>query len=347
MSAVLATPHYSARDGDVERDRDSVLATWRGNLGDDGRMPSKYEWFYRRSPAGAPLLQLLEADGHDVGTCSAGRRRMLRDGRPLRGGVLVDLAVLPEHRSLGPALILQQGLFASARRELDLLYGFPNPKAAPVFKRIGYRSLGRMVRHVRVLRHAPYLARRMPRPLAMLAGPLLDVHARVRDGLRHAQGHALRATWQDHADAQMQAVWDHSVKPDGIVAVRDLQHLRWRFDQAPSSAFRYLLLRRHADDAAVAWFAVRADGATLHVHDYWSLQGAAVGTRVLLTLLSAARRAGFAAVSVELATSDAHLMPWAALGFEPRSHRPVFGTWDTGDGDAVPELHLTAADEDE
>ncbi len=347
MSAVLASPQYGVRAGDVERDRERVLATWRGNLGDDAHMPAKYDWFYRHSPAGAPLLQLLTADGCDAGTCSAGRRRMLLDGQPLRGGVLVDLAVLPEHRSLGPALILQQGLFADARHQLDLLYGFPNPKAAPVFKRIGYRPLGHLVRHVRVLRHARYLARRMPRALAAVAGPLVDARLRLRDALAHAQGPALRAIWVDQADARMQAIWDASVKPDGVCAVRDLEHLRWRFDQAPSGGFRYLLLSARRDDAPVAWFAVRPDGATLHVHDYWSLPGAALGTRMLMALTHAARAAGHAAVSVELATSAAHLMPWQALGFQERSRRPIFGAWHSSAGDALPELHLTAADEDE
>lgn len=350
MNAVAATPLYGVRAGDVARDREGVLGIWRGNLGDDARMPAKYDWFYRASPAGAPLLQLLTADGRDVGTCAAGRRRMLRDGRPLHGGVLVDLAVLPEHRSLGPALMLQQGLFASARRELDLLYGFPNPKAAPVFKRIGYRPLGHMARHVRVLRHAPYLARRLPRALAPLSAPagvLVDAASRMRLALLHAQGRALRTTWVARADARMQAIWDASVKPDGIVAVRDLEHLRWRFDHAPSAGFRYLLASRRGDDAPVAWFAVRTSGNALHVHDYWSLQGAAVGTRALLALLSAARAERHVAVSVELATSQAHLMPWRALGFEERSRRPIFGNWGDAAGDPAPDLHLTAADEDE
>lgn len=131
-------PQYRVRDGDTAVDRDAVLAVWRGNLGQDARMAAKYDWFYRDAPAGAPLLQLLMHAGtaSPVGVCAAGRRQMLRDGDTLRAGVLVDLAVTPEHRTLGPALILQQGLFAAGQRELDLLYGFPNPKAAPVFKRM-------------------------------------------------------------------------------------------------------------------------------------------------------------------------------------------------------------------
>ena len=350
MSAVLAAiaPTYLVREGDVEADRDAVLSIWRGNLGDDARMPAKYAWFYQHAAAGPPLLQLLTADGREVGACSAGRRRMLRDGRPLRAGVLVDPAVLPEHRSLGPALVLQQGLAATARRELDLLYGFPNRRAVPVFKRIGYRPLGELVRHVRVLRHGGYLARRMPRALATPAGWLLDLHARWRDRGRDAGGTALRWEWRRHVDPRMQALWEASIKPDGLAGVRDVAHLRWRFDQSPPPGFRYLLVCEPGRASLAAWFATRADGATLHVHDFWSRHGPAIGTGSLSVLLRAAREAGHAAVSVELATSLRHLAPWEALGFVPRGSRPVYACWNEGAFDpATNPVHLTAADEDE
>lgn len=349
MAAVLAaTPQYFARTGDVRKDRDAVLSIWRGNLGDDARMPRKYVWFYEQADAGPPLLELLTADGREVGTCSAGRRRMLRDGQPLRAGVMVDLAVVPEHRTLGPALMLQQSLAQAARGQLDLLYAFPNPKAAPVFKRIGYRPLGDLVRYVRVLRHAPYLARRMPRPFAHMAGVVLDAWARLRDGLRHAGMPRLRAAWSEHVDPRMQSLWESSVKPDGIVGARDAAHLRWRFDASPDGGFRYLLVCDPHHDALLAWFAVRANGATLHVHDYWSLHGPAIGTRCLDALLRVARKAGHAAVSLELASLSPHLAPWRDLGFVERGRRAVFGYWDTAAlGDMLGELHLTAADEDE
>lgn len=355
-------PQYSTRDGDTVVDREAVLAVWRGNLGQDARMAAKYDWFYGRAPAGAPLLQLLIHAGtaEPVGACAAGRRRMLRDGREWRAGVLVDLAVTQAHRSLGPALILQQGLFATGQRDLDLLYGFPNPKAAPVFKRIGYRKLADMVRHARVVRHAPYLQRRMPKLPAFAAAPLgalIDLGHRLRDAWRFPHAHRMRAHWQDRVP-DIQALWDASPKPDAFTALRDAAHLRWRFDDAPTSdgqlPFRHLLLSDGG--ATVAWFATRIDASTLHVHDFWSRDGAQPSSAIVSALLRAVRAQGHAAVSIELATSEARLQPWRQLGFEARGQRPVFGILrGAPDGTASGErasfeaadLHLTSADEDE
>ena len=135
------------------------------------------------------------------------------------------------------------------------------------------------------------------------------------------------------------------VEPEYVV-LDGRTHLRWRFDGAPTDAalppFRHLLLRDARGDAA--WFATRAEDATrtLHVHDAWTRDGGATPSHaILLALLRAARQAGFAVISVELATNAERLQPWRDLGFEARSRRPVFGTdfRDAADGDA--DLHLT------
>lgn len=350
MTGSATQPSYRVRDGDVARDRDTVLALWQGNLGQGARMAAKYDWFYRQSPSGAPLLQLLLHGDDAVGVCSAGRRRMLWQGREIRAGVLVDLAVLPEHRSLGPAMILQQGMIAAGRRDLDVLYGFPNPKAAPVFKRIGYRKLADMVRYARVLRHADYLRRRLPGWLAVPAGIAVDLAARTGNALRRLFNRRLRAQWQDHADARMDALWSGSPHAHGLLAIRDAAHLQWRFDRAPFGKTRYLLLSEYGGEAISAWFATQADGNTLHIRDFWSLDATTgIAPRYLAALVSATRAKGHAAISVEMATTPARLAGWRALGFVERGRRPVFGNWSDPtamEGDAL-DLHLTCADEDE
>lgn len=338
-------------DGDALGDHDRVLSIWSGNLGKKDRIDAKYDWFYLKCPYGAPLLQLLQhqPSGTWVGTAAAGQRRMLWRGQEVRAGVLVDLAVLPEHRSLGPALTLQQGLIEAGSRHLDVLYGFPNPKAAAVFKRIGYERLAEIVRYVRVLRHAHYLQQRMPSWLARPMGLVVDLASTARDLVRRTLGSRLETHWASAADARMDALWTASRKGDGLVAIRDRQYLQWRFDSSPMARTHYLLLTAAHEESLSAWFAIQAEAGTLQVRDFWSKDGVGgMDKSYLLALIKEARRAGCTALSVEISANPAHVSDWMRCGFMERSKRPVFGRWsnaqDVGTG---MELFLTSADEDE
>lgn len=350
MSDVAApAPVYVARGARPADVREIVLATWRGNLGDAPRMAAKFDWFYGDCPFGEPLLQLLAhvPSGADIGVAAAGPRRMLRDGVAIDAGVLVDLAVQPEHRSLGPALLLQQALIAAADARFDLLYGFPNPKAAPVFKRVGYVHLADCVRRARVVRHARYLARRVPRAIAIIAAPFVDAAVALRDRMRAAGDAKLAASWHDRIGSEVDALWQRTKPTSGVAAVRDREFLAWRFERGPLPAVRYLLL--HARDGELAaWFATTREDGVLQVRDFWSRAGIAGMERACVdALLRAARRDGVEAVSVAVAGPDERLAGWIATGFQERGRRPVFGRWRNGASVDATGLHLTSADEDE
>ena len=351
MNSTTPPPQYVTRPGDALRDRDSVLSIWHGNLGQEDRIAAKYDWFYLGCPYGQPLLQMLHflPGAADIGTACAGRRRMLWRGKEMRAGVLVDLAVLPEHRSLGPALILQQGLIQAGMQQLDVLYGFPNPKAAAVFKRIGYEKFADIVRYARVLRHAGYLRSRLPAWLAYPLGALADVFFATKDRAKRVFGPRLRYAWSDRAGAGMDAVWQQSDKDGRLLAIRDSMHCKWRFDDSPLVRTRYLTITAPGNTGMQGWFAVQAEGATLHVRDFWSVDGCrGMSEACLLLLLAAAREAGHVSVSVEIAAEASALQGWKRSGFVERSSRPVFGRRSSGNGDGKPmELFLTSADEDE
>ncbi len=343
---MTAPAAYTVHEADLARDRELILGLWRGNLGQDARMAAKYDWFYRHCPYGEPLTMLLrhEESGAWVGVASAGPRRVLLDGDEATAGVLVDLAVLPEHRSLGPALMLQMALKDAAAKRFDLVYGFPNPKAAAVFKRVGYGALGALTRHARVLRHGPYVRRRLPAALATPVGWFLDVADRLR---LWSRTRGLRIAWQAKADEAMASVWTPAVAGKGPVAVRDLGFLCWRFDQSPLLETRYLVVRNDGGPA-VAWFACEARETSLHVVDGWSARGSeGPGPTHIAALLKAARAAGHASVSVELSAA-ATTVGWHVAGFVGRESRQVFGCSRNMQPEALSAgAWLTSADEDE
>lgn len=345
---------YATESGEVRRDRDTVLGIWRGNLGRDERMRAKYDWFYLRCPWGEPSVSLLRhAPTNAVaGVATAGPRRFAWRNHPLTAGVLVDLAVVTEHRALGPAMALQRAVLAAGKGRFDFLYGFPNPKAAAVFKRVGYASFGEIVRYVRVLRHARHVAKMLPasipRSAAIPAGLLLDAMPILRalPSLRH-----LRTEWTRAVDPRIDVLWSSSAHGDVPMAIRDAAFLRWRFDHAPSARTEYLLVTERADRSRLrAWFACEADDkGALHVRDYWAVDAAAgLDRSVVDALVLAASLRGHESVSFEYTGPPERLIGFLAAGFVPRTRRPIFGAWFTPSDDPRRALvHLTSADEDE
>lgn len=349
MNAPLAIAPYSVHDGEAARDREAVLQVWRGMLGDEAGMAAKYDWFYLASPLGRPLLKLLrhERDQALAGACAAGHRRMRLRGRELSAGLLVDFAVRPEHRSLGPALALQLALLQTAQQQFDLVYGFPNRKAETIFRRLGWHKIAEMVRYTRVLRHGPYLSRRLPSLIAMPVGALVDAAHWIRDALaRFGLPRAPKMRWSALVDPRMDALWDNS-RQEAMVAVRDVAYLRWRFDDCPLARSRYLLLVCPESDKLVAWFAVQVDGRQLKVRDCWSCNGTdGMAAAHVDCLVQAARAAGHDSVSVELAMTDERLAGWRSKHFVERSKRPIYGVLADPDV-ATHGPYLTAADEDQ
>lgn len=345
-------PQYRVVDGDPVQDRAAVLALWDGSLGQRERMREKYGWFYQGCPFGPPLLRFLQhvPTMTRVGTCSAGVRRMLWQGREIEAGLLADLAVLQEHRSLGPALILQQGMIESGRHRFDLLYGFPNAKAVPVFKRVGYSKLTDIRRHVRVIRHGDYLRRRVPAGFSHVLGFAIDSVLHIRDRMRSLAGARLKARWSQRADARFDALWQQSPHGDGLLAIRDREYAQWRFDEEPGGQTRYLLLGGNPGDQLQCWFATHAEDGILHVRDFWCADGiAGVAPCYIDALILAAHEAGYVAVSVETTCTPTRMRGWQSRGFKERSSRQVLGCWGERQVqvEAILDLHLTSADEDQ
>lgn len=346
----MNAPAYRVEPGEAARDRDALIAIWRGNLGRDDRMRAKFDWFYLACPFGEPVVRILRHGEQSlpVGVATAARRPMRWNGQPLRAGVLVDLAVVAEHRALGPALMLQGSLLQEGAAHFDLLYGFPNQKAVPAFKRSGYRHLGDIVRYARVIRHSDYLVSRLPATLTAPAGAVLDIARRVLDGWRRRGTRRLDAQWSDRADQRFDALWERSADVDGLVAVHDRAFAHWRFDASPLELTRYLLLTDPVDGRLCAWFACQVHGKVLHVRGFWADDaGNGLAYGYVSALVAEARRAGHAAVSVEYAAAPDKQAGWLAAGFVERGRRPVYGRFLDGVERDLGQWHLTAADEDE
>lgn len=337
---------FAIREADPTRDAESVLAVWRSSLGDPERAAGKYRWFYLDAPGGPATVLMLSTpeDASCVGVTGLGVRRMRCAGRAIEAGLLADFAVVAEHRSLLPAMMLQKAVRRLGLQRHAFIYGMPNPKAVPVLKRLGYAVLGRLVRRVRVVRHEDYLARRLPRVLARAAAPMLDAASGLVDRSRAGRGHARR--WSEAPDERFDGLFASIAPAHRCIAVRDSAFLRWRFVEQPGSRCRFLLFERAADRSLSGYAVCERDGAVLYVRDFMAATDFL--PKMMAGICVAARQSGASSVSVESGGGDAVARALVRAGFSPRSERPVYGV--AGEGITGADLDawfLTAADEDQ
>lgn len=344
----MGTDLFSIREANLRCDADAVLAVWRSSLGRPELAADKLRWFYRdeAGPAGVVLTMWFDGGGTRacIGAAGIGTRLLRVGARTLTAGLLADFAVVPEHRSLLPALRLQRAARVSGLERHAWVYGMPNAKAVPVLKRLGDEVLARLGRYVRVVRHSPYLSRRLPGVAAPVAALVPDSMAWV--GSRMRLGRRMRSRWIERPDERFDRLWGRVAEAHPCIAVRDARFLRWRFADAPGARFAFLAIERVEDDELVAYAVCERIDATLHVRD---LLGDAAAHRPLLgALCIEARRAGAAGVSIEHAGSTALLAALSDAGFSMRSERPVYGARAAGAAPVdLDRWYLTAADEDQ
>ena len=343
MSLAAAGSGYRVDEGDVAHDADAVVAVWRASLGDTAGRAAKFEWFYRAAPQGAQLQVLRALPGQEiVGTAGVGWRRMRVGERALRGGLLADMAVLPGHRTLGPAMQLQRTASERALWSGDFVYGFPNANAVPVVKRLGYVHIGDMVLYARALRHAPYLERRLPKPVARVLGRAIDAAFMLRDRLGNLHRGRLHADWRELPCDGSHPRWP---QPGMLEGVRDAAALEWRFAHSPLAGFRFLYLRRDGKVPPIAWFVCHRDGDVLRIADFGFAPGASI-PHCVASLASAAVADGCRSLAVECCLPDAERGALLRAGFRERQRRPIYARWKDA-AQAAPVIRFTAFDEDE
>jgi len=349
---------------------------WDANLSVAGGVERKFAWLYREAPDLPDSVFMLAAEDAGaprrwVGTAGVLIRRVHVAEGELRAGLLADLAVDRDHRSVGPALALAREVRGWVLGQLDLAYGFPNRHAEGVFKRVGYKVLGAMPRYARVLRHAgytqrvteedlarapaairPHLVRALKQPafaaLAAAAADAAMLALGAADGLDAAT--RLRLDWIDRPDERIDRLWVAAQPAFGAVAQRTARFLDWRFPASPALSFALGSARRGGEPRAYA--VIERDGDTAHLRD---LFGHPSDMPALLDLLIPALYArGAGNVSIRYLGNPALASALTARRFAPREGERTIavGTSERLGAEVRRKLedvsawHLTDADED-
>jgi hypothetical protein len=341
---------YSVSPADVRADRATVLSLWRGNLDEGDEPEAKFQWFYHDHPNGPSLMLFLRhgAEHTPVGTAGVGGRELLANGAAYRGGVLADLLVVPSHRTLFPAMELQRAATRAGLAVCSVVFGVPNEKAVPVFRRLGYAPIGDLLRFVVVLRYGEVLRRRMPSWLARVGGAALD---RVMPILRRAGSvkTPVRGEWREPSDVTLDDLWSRARSFAGVIGVRDARYLTWRFFARAKHPHRLFALHSGQDRRLIGYAVCESARPTLHVRDFLVDRAVPGGVGLLVdTLARQAYREGFSTLSLDFMGGADDCEALRRAGMRERDRRPVFASFAVGQDVTLRGLpwYVTRADID-
>jgi len=252
---------YSVIEADLASDRSTIVGLWAANFeGGEELADRRYEWIYLRNPAGRARCWLLrhDASGAFVGAAAQFPRVFSFEGRVVRGAIGADYSVLPEHRSLLPAMKLQRVATSEGKRNgISFLYGFPAANSAPVLTRSGYKQLG-----MRSVLSKPLTTRGR---LKRLAGPFMaGLLVPAADLAWHSYWKFRRPPMRrrivtellDGFDERFDRLWDAMPGRRALVGVRNREYLNWRFKEAPYPVEYRVWTLRNADSGELLGYIV-------------------------------------------------------------------------------------------
>jgi hypothetical protein len=313
-----------------EGDRVEVQRLWREYLGDPRikhAIAPRWQWEVDWNPAGPARMCVVtdKKTGAVIGSAGALPRALRIDGQPVSGAVLCDFVVDRRYRVAGAAVALQRALanacFASG---VDLLYGFPNDSAYPVFARVGYKTVGTAAMLFRPIRSAHTLRELVPPVIARAAGLVIDQVIGAYEfqlSLRHRgrMTHAVRA----RAGAEFQSLWHEHAEGHALVGERTPAYLNWRYAEHPIDDNKFFCLTEGSHGRLLGYVAYSALRGKLNVLDaLW--RSPEIVQPLFVHFLRSMRALGHASVSVCHVGDGAVADTLRRLAFVPSKQRRKF-----------------------
>jgi hypothetical protein len=286
---------------------------------------ARFDWVYRQNPHGRGRLWVATDHGGRtvVGIAAAFPRRMCVAGRDEVAWVLGDFCVSDAYRSVGPALALQRACLAEVTTGgARFCYDFPSSGMMAVYRRLGVRPLGQMVRLNRPLRLDSRLRKivgspALTRGLGAVAGAALAFHHRRRGGASDLEVALHDSVFEQEFTELYRRYTGHGT----VMVERSAEYLNWRYRANPVHRHEVMTARRAGRLVGYAVF--RQEDTTAVLADLFTADGSAVVTDLAHGVARLARRRGLEAVSISLLESSPWIQALREAGFTERETSPV------------------------
>jgi len=177
-----------------------------------------------------------------IGTETVTYRDWFNGDKKFTIGIFGDFFVDQKFRSLGPALKLLRHSVDFAQQNNYLVYGFPNRKAQPVFRRAGFKPANKLTRYAKVFKSREALEKHAKLGKYAWLSPLVDFALRLEDLLRlfSRLPYDVEFGKAAHPDTAKLVRKAAESNPELFIGDRSQGYLNWRFAHNPLCEFEFL-----------------------------------------------------------------------------------------------------------
>lgn len=312
---------YTVIKADLNKNKNDIRAIWERNY--PGALEKKFEWIYESNPAGRSHVWLVrhEDSGEYVGATSLFPREFVINGKTYIAGIAGDLIVNKEHRSLGPAMMLQKAVLSAVKDgTFNFIYGFPNNASEPVFKRVGYQLLGERARLVKILKTAPRISR-LPfgRYWGFLVSPVLDLILRLLSfETWHFNDKNFICEEVEDFDERFDLLWENRNFQWDIIGERKTDYLKWKFIQAPHGKNKIMVALDASRRNVKGYIVYRLVEQSLEIRDISFAPDKKASSALMVSFLRHARESGVNSVVIALLENNKVIGRMRHFGFVER-----------------------------
>jgi len=262
---------YKIVEADLAANRQDIVNLMSRNAPEKCDQEARFEWLYRRNPNGSPKCFLVKEieKGTYVGCGTVFPRRIVLDGKTVMAGIVGDTMVDKNHRTLGPALMLQRRIMQECtENSLAFIYGVPNEFSEVVNVRLGYKVIGRFVRMVRYLRSEQLIARFANNLIARVVSVPLDgllYLGLLSWGKSRGLGN-IKCDFSDHFGEDFNALWKNTARQEAITGERTDGFLGWRYGSHPSKKFEVFTAKREKE-GLLGYIVFTLENGDAHIYD--------------------------------------------------------------------------------
>jgi GNAT superfamily N-acetyltransferase len=324
------------RQANLDSDRGILIEAirrWIAPQSDERR----FDWLYRSGPHGQASAWIAThgSAGPLVGAAAAFPRRMFVGSAATTGCVLGDFFIVPEYRSLGPAVQLQRACLAGvAHQSFEFGYDFPAATMLPVYKRLAKSPEDTLVRLAKPLRADRKIRERVKMPflakgLTRAANTILESF----DGSA-TNGHACEISLHEASCGEEFTTLAATIGSQyGICTERSADYLNWRYRHHFARRYEFLTARRQ--NRLLAYLIYEQDSEDAEISDLFGINEPTVLTALVSAVVARLRQSAVVTLSAALLASHPWVPLFQKLGFRERDSCPVI-THHAGNGNSSP-----------